>query len=279
MKNTEDITRKKFNALKKYYDQTWDDKTHTLHVGFFGKGAKTLSKAYSDATLYLINKLNKVLKITKESVILDIGCGTGKTLVYVCKKYGCKGVGVDLSDEMIKDANKHLKEVNKKKKIEVSFIRGSGSELDKVLKKEEKFTHIISQDALFLVNNKKALFSSMYKLLSKGGVFVIDDFLSENPKENYSKKEKELVYNLVNWSKGLSFDMYKEILISQGFKLIHSKTHPKDMIKTYSILANNLKKYFNNRDKTYKDLYDRYMSIVSNVKEGSMNWGIFVGKK
>jgi len=220
MKNTEETTRKKFNILKKYYDKTWDPSGHTLHVGFFGKGSKTLFRAYRDATINLIEKINSVRGITKDSIVLDIGCGTGRTLIYICKKYRCRGVGVDISDEMIKDAKKYLVELNKerKKKINIKFIRGSGSEPLKIFKKGEKFTHVISQDALFLVNNKKDLFNGLSKLLSKEGAFAIDDFLSEEPRRKFKDKEKQLVYNLVNWSEGLSFDMYKKyyLLINSG---------------------------------------------------------------
>ena len=56
----ERLTRQKFNTLKKYYDETWDSNEHTLHVGVFGLGAKTLAQAYDDATAYLLVRLNRI---------------------------------------------------------------------------------------------------------------------------------------------------------------------------------------------------------------------------
>jgi cyclopropane fatty-acyl-phospholipid synthase-like methyltransferase len=282
MLKQEEQTRKKFNTLKKYYDETWDPKYHTLHVGFFGNEAKALSKAYEDAALNLIKKLNETSKITKSSIVLDIGCGTGRTLIYICEKYGCKGVGVDISDEMIKDAKKYLTEVNKNlknKKLNIKFIRGSGSKLLNIFKKGEKFTHIISEDAIFLVVNKKSLFKNLYRLLIPGGALAIADFLSERPKKELTEKEENLIYKLVNWTEGLSFDMYQDILESVGFQNIQAEKRDDDMIKTYSILAKNLEKYVGSKDKTYRELQGRYENIVSAVKTGKMGWGLFFAKK
>lgn len=281
MKNPEAVTRNKFNLLKKYYDKTWDEKNHTLHVGYFGNRAKTLQKAYKDATLNLIEKINRVSKIKENSLVLDIGCGTGRTLTVICKKYGCRGVGIDLSDEMIKDAVQYLNLLNRrvKKKINIEFIRASGSELKKIFKQKERFTHIISQDALFLVNDKKALYEGIGELLAKGGAFAIDDFLSEQNKETFKESDKKLVYNLINWSEGLSFKMYREVLKSNHLEITYSKNMKKDMIITYNLLAKKMKRYLASKDENYRNLYERYLAIVQKVKSDEMGWGIFVGTK
>jgi len=281
MKNPEIITRSKFNSLKKYYDKTWDEKNHTLHVGYFRNGAKTLQRAYKDATLNLIEKINKVSKIKENSIVLDIGCGTGRTLMDVCKKYGCGGVGIDLSDEMIKDAKQHLNQLNRiaGKKINIKFIRASGSDLKKIFKQKESFTHIISQDALFLVNDKKSLYEGIRELLAKDGAFAIDDFLSEQNKETLKESDKKLIYKLVNWSEGLSFKMYKEVLKSNNLEVTYSENMKKDMIITYELLAKKMKRYLNSKDRNYQNLYERYLAIVKKVNNNEMGWGIFIGIK
>ncbi|PIN90023.1 hypothetical protein COU57_04900 [Candidatus Pacearchaeota archaeon CG10_big_fil_rev_8_21_14_0_10_32_14] len=281
MKNSENITRKKFNSLKKYYDKTWDEKNHTLHVGYFENGAKSLQKAYKDATLNLIEKINRVSEIKESSIVLDIGCGTGRTLADICKKYGCRGVGIDLSDEMIKDAKQHLNVLNRNtgNKINIKFIRASGSDLKKTFKQKEIFTHIISQDALFLVNDKKSLYEGIGKLLVKDGAFAIDDFLSEKNKETLKENDKKLVYNLVNWSEGLSFEIYKKVLNSNNLEVTYSENMKKDIIITYKLLSKKMEKYLASKDVHYITLYERYMAIVKQVKNNEMGWGIFIGIK
>ena len=42
--------------------------------------------------------------LDKGSSILDLGCGNGRNLIFLCKAAGCSGVGYDISSEAIKQA-------------------------------------------------------------------------------------------------------------------------------------------------------------------------------
>lgn len=278
MLKKESLTRKKFNNLKKYYDKTWDPQSHTLHVGIFNSPKNTLSAAYQNATDYLISKINKLSAINKDSVVLDVGCGTGRTIIEICSKYNCQGVGIDISDEQIKDAKDYLADLNKisKNKIKCEFIRGSASEIDAYIKGMEKFSHIISQDALLLVINKKRCLNGLYKLLKHDGALAIADFLSESTIDD--KNENRLVKKFVNWDKSLSFNDYIHILNGINFQVIHQEQRNTDMIKTYKLLAKKIKPLIKSEN-TYQDLYDRYNGIVKTIKNGQMGWGIFVAQK
>lgn len=278
MLKKEMVTRKKFNYLKNYYDKTWDPSGHTLHVGIFNSPKNTLVEAYQNATDYLISKINKLSAFNKNSVILDVGCGTGRTLIETCAKYNCRGVGIDISDEQIKDAKAYLADLNKvsKKKINCKFICGSASEIDAHIKGKEKFSHIISQDALLLIINKKRCFEGLYKLLKYNGIFAVTDFLSES--EIKEKNEDRLVKKFVNWDKSLSFDDYIRILNETSFHMVHSELRNQDMIKTYQLLAEKMKPFIKT-DNTYQDLCNRYNGIVKAIKKDQMGWGIFVAQK
>lgn len=281
----EKTTRDKFNYLKKYYDETWDEASHTLHIGLFKSENDSLSTAYKQATDYLIENTKSLVPINKDSMILDVGCGSGRTLTELCLKYGCSGIGIDLSDEHIKDANTYLQSINNIRtqsglsKISARFIRGSGSNLEKILKKDEQFTHIISQDAIFLITNKKSFFNNVRRLLKPGGVFAIADFLSESAEKNLTQTERNLIYQLVNWKDGLSFDSYLEILKTIDLRIFKSERRDIDMVRTYEQLVHKMERYILKNDKTYIELKDRYQSIASAVKSGKMGWGFFFAKK
>jgi cyclopropane fatty-acyl-phospholipid synthase-like methyltransferase len=281
----EKLTRDKFNALKKYYDKTWDEKEHTLHVGFFGMGAKTLEKSYIDATKYLLANLNRIRRLDDRSNILDVGCGTGRTLMAACAKYGCRGVGVDLSDEQIKDAKNALEKINIIRKrnglnpLKIRFVRGSGSELRKLLPRSKQFTHVLSQDALLFVVDKESLFKNMFRLLVPGGALAIADFLAEKPQSGFSAHERRTIYKMLNWNEDLSFVAYIRFLRTVGFKMIGSEERGRDMVKTYSLLGKSMRRYLRSSDATYSDLAKRYADIVSAVKKGKMGWGLFFAVK
>ncbi len=283
MPTNEQTTRKIFNRLKPYYDLSWDPINHTLHVGLFYKRTDDLQTAYKQATDFLIAKLVGLRKIDIRSRVLDIGCGNGRTLLDVCARFGSKGVGIDLSDAQIKQAKENLKELNRERKkdglgpVSCTFIRGSAGQLNKLVG-HRTFTHIFSQDAILLITDKKSLFKNLSKVLVKKGALAIADFLSEEEKSRFTKEQKEKVFSFVNWQKGFSFEGYKQVLQFSGFKIIEAHKRSKDMLRTYRLLVKQMQ-HFVGQGKTYRDLRERYRSIVASVQAKKMGWALFFAVK
>src|SRR5436853_2120567 len=64
---------------------------------------------YSDFTYVptadeVIFKMFEMGKVNKDDVIFDLGCGDGRILYMAAKKFGARGVGLDLNPERIKEA-------------------------------------------------------------------------------------------------------------------------------------------------------------------------------
>jgi len=47
------------------------------------------------------DELIELCQIGENSYVLDVGCGAGQTPCYIAKRYGCRVVGVDISERMI----------------------------------------------------------------------------------------------------------------------------------------------------------------------------------
>jgi cyclopropane fatty-acyl-phospholipid synthase-like methyltransferase len=58
-----------------------------------------------DATRKLLGSCH----IDKSSKILDIGCGKGTTSILLAQEYGCKVVGLDLSEDLLSQATTLVK--------------------------------------------------------------------------------------------------------------------------------------------------------------------------
>jgi len=52
----------------------------------------------------VVEKMLDMAKVKKDDLVFDLGCGDGRIVVTAAKKYGCKGVGVDLDPARIKDS-------------------------------------------------------------------------------------------------------------------------------------------------------------------------------
>ncbi len=52
----------------------------------------------------VVEKMLEMAKIKKDDIVFDLGCGDGRIVCTAAKKYGCKGVGVDIDPARIKDS-------------------------------------------------------------------------------------------------------------------------------------------------------------------------------
>jgi uncharacterized protein (TIGR03000 family) len=57
----------------------------------------------------IVDKMLELAKVNKNDVIYDLGCGDGRILVTAAKKYGARGVGIDIDPERIKDSKANIK--------------------------------------------------------------------------------------------------------------------------------------------------------------------------
>ena len=104
------------------------------------------------STFHREDALNLKELILPKSRILELGCGTGNLLKSLEPSYG---VGVDLSKEIIKEANKDNKGIR--------FIQGDISNLEKYFPKKEKFDYIILSDTIGYLEDIQTTLESILK--------------------------------------------------------------------------------------------------------------------
>ena len=56
----------------------------------------------------VVEAMLQVAKVTKADVVYDLGTGDGRIPVTAAKKYGARGVGIDIDPQRIKDANENV---------------------------------------------------------------------------------------------------------------------------------------------------------------------------
>jgi SAM-dependent methyltransferase len=50
-----------------------------------------------------VEAMLEMAKVTKDDVVYDLGCGDGRFVITAAKKYGARGVGIDIDPELIKE--------------------------------------------------------------------------------------------------------------------------------------------------------------------------------
>ena len=112
---------------------------------------------------YEISNWIKHTKPSAESVVLDIGSGTGHH-VSSLKAHGYRAVGIDVSPSMV--------ELSKKTYPDLNFKIADA--LDSSAFKEESFTHITCfYFTLYYIQNKKLFFQNCMNWLTPGGFLAV----------------------------------------------------------------------------------------------------------
>ena len=65
---------------------------------------------YVPSTIPVVTKMLELASVTKDDLVYDMGCGDGRILIMAAKKYGARGVGIDLDPERIAEAKKNAEQ-------------------------------------------------------------------------------------------------------------------------------------------------------------------------
>lgn len=96
--------------------------------------------------------------------ILDVGCGWGGPLVYLCQKYGVSGHGITISPMAIPVAEERAKKYNVNATFEVVHWKN--------LRSAQQFDCIYSDEVIVHFNDLDGFFRKANQLLKPGGVMV-----------------------------------------------------------------------------------------------------------
>lgn len=70
--------------------------------------AETLAP-YVPTPYPIVEKMLELAKVTAADVVYDLGCGDGRIPIVAAKKYGARGVGVDIDPQRIAEANENAR--------------------------------------------------------------------------------------------------------------------------------------------------------------------------
>jgi len=57
----------------------------------------------------MVAKMLELVKLTKDDLVYDMGCGDGRIVVAAAKKYGCRGVGFDINPVRVRESLENVR--------------------------------------------------------------------------------------------------------------------------------------------------------------------------
>jgi SAM-dependent methyltransferase len=76
----------------------------------------------------VVNKMLEMAQVTAKDTVYDLGCGDGRIVITAAQRYGCRGVGIDIDPERIREATENVQKGKVADKVK--FIQGDLFEAD-----------------------------------------------------------------------------------------------------------------------------------------------------
>lgn len=152
-----------------------------------------------------------LLNIVSGENILDLGCGRGNETIQAAMLTGVEGkaVGLDITQAMIDAAHVNAEGIGVSN---AWFIKG---DIENLPFDEAVFDAVISNCVINHAKSKKKVFNEIFRVLKKGGRFVISDAISKNPLPKEIKNDPEA------WSQcfggAVTEKEYLDSIMSSGF--------------------------------------------------------------
>ena len=154
------------------------------------------------------------LNISPGECILDLGCGCGNETIDAAKLTGSEGVsyGMDITDAMIIKAASMAETMGLSN---AKFVKGNIEELPF---EDESFDAIMSNCVINHAKDKKKVYQEIFRVLKRGGRFVVSDAVTKEPLPDDVKSDPEA------WAQcyggAVTEQEYLESIRSSGFDKI-----------------------------------------------------------
>lgn len=150
----------------------------------------------------------------KGEVCVDLGSGRGTDVLRMAETVGSEGFayGLDISDGMLEKARATAEKVGA---TNVKFIK---SVLEKLELPDQVANLVVSNCTINHASDKQAVWNEIFRILKKGGRFVVSDIYSTTIVPDEYRNDPVAVAEC--WAGAVTREEYMKTLISAGFTSI-----------------------------------------------------------
>jgi SAM-dependent methyltransferase len=110
----------------------------------------------------IVERMLELAQVTAKDVVYDLGCGDGRIVITAAKKYGARGVGVDIDPERIRESQANAKAAGVEKLV--SF------RMEDAMKVDVSPATVVT---LYLLSNSNAMLRPMLTKQLKPGARIV----------------------------------------------------------------------------------------------------------
>lgn len=259
---------------KEYYDgyanviyrEVWGG--NNIHLGVFDN-TDDFHQAAEEANRHLAEKLD----LDGSKKVLDLGSGYGGACRYLARNYGCRVVGLNLSEE----ENRRAKKKNREEGLD-HLVEIRQGDFNSLPFEGEEFDVVISQESFLHSPDKKKALQEAKRVLKRGGTFAFSDIL-RMPEMN--EEEAREVYDRLNLKDMGSFEFYEQALRELNFEIKEVEDLSPNLHRTYYEVREAIKRDRQRlEEKVPSEVIDRTLkgldTWVSKSGDKKLGWGLFL---
>lgn len=171
------------------------------------------SERWREAISKRVLDLARRMEITEGNKVLELGCGIGGPGRDIADALHAQVVGISISAKQLENLRRISKEVNS------SYMAVVKGDMQKLPFADESLDNVYSINAVYHVNDPRAVISESARVLKPGGKFGVDDWFVT---DDVSPEEHEaLRYNWSTSSNGFhNFDRFAESMEEEALRVV-----------------------------------------------------------
>jgi tocopherol O-methyltransferase len=269
LKNDKEEIREFYDLVSSHFHDLWGEH---LHHGYWIHGDETKERAQ----IQLIEHLAQIANIRAGNSILDVGCGTGASSVYLAKHYQVEATGITISPVQVHLAN----QAAAREQVSADFLLMDAE----AMKFNKSFDVIWSVESISHYQDTAKFFASAAKLLKPNGTVALIDWFKK-PNLSPGEYQQKIVPIEEGMLVGLeTMSEYEAWMRSCNLKIIHSEVLNKNCAKTWDLGLDIIKnkslwKLAATNGAMFVDFLRAFRAMRAGFASGNFVYGLVVAQK
>ncbi|AMD21657.1 HFL199Wp [Eremothecium sinecaudum] len=213
MADYNETTHSYYNVVTDFYEYGWG---YSFHFSRFFPG-ESFAAGVARHEHYIAYRAG----ITKDDLVLDVGCGVGGPAREIARFTGCKIVGLNNNDYQIMKGNFYNTKYGLSDQIE--YVKGDFMNMDF---EDNKFDKVYAIEATCHAPNLEKVYSEMYRVLKPGGTFAIYEWVMTDRYDANNPEHRRIAYQIElgdSIPKMFHVSVARDAIKKVGFELLHAE--------------------------------------------------------